>query len=64
MSEEETVEESMDEVSEEGAAGYKCVKCEEEVIINPVEEKIICPKCSHRVLFKLRSSNSQRVEAV
>lgn len=63
MSEEETVEEAAEE-SEDQAAGYKCVKCEQEVTINPVEEKIICPKCSHRVLFKLRSNDSQRVEAV
>lgn len=60
----EEVEDTEDETVENQAAGYKCVKCEEEVTINPVEEKIICPKCSHRVLFKLRSSDSQRVEAV
>lgn len=44
--------------------GYKCVKCEEEVEIDPVEEKIICPKCSHRVLLKLRADEPKRVEAV
>lgn len=64
MSEEETVEDEVEEVEEDNAAGYKCVKCEEEVVINPVEEKIICPNCSHRVLFKLRSTDSQTVEAV
>jgi len=44
--------------------GYKCVKCEEEVEIDPVEEKIICPKCSHRVLLKLRADEPKHVEAV
>lgn len=43
--------------------GYRCVKCEEEVEINPVEEKIICPKCSHRVLLKARPEQPSTVEA-
>jgi DNA-directed RNA polymerase subunit RPC12/RpoP len=43
---------------------YKCVKCEEEVDIDPVNEKVICPKCSHRVLLKMRSEDTTRVEAV
>ncbi len=45
-------------------AGYKCVRCEEEVEIDPVEEKIICPRCSHRVLLKTRAEDPNRVEAV
>lgn len=44
--------------------GYKCVKCEQEVDIDPVEEKIICPKCSHRVLLKMRADQPKRVDAV
>ncbi|MFB6292006.1 MAG: DNA-directed RNA polymerase subunit P [Candidatus Nanohaloarchaea archaeon] len=44
--------------------GYVCVKCEEEVEINPVEEKVICPNCSHRVLLKKRSEEADRVETV
>ncbi|WEL19460.1 DNA-directed RNA polymerase subunit P [Candidatus Nanohalococcus occultus] len=64
MSEEETTEEVEELEEQEPAAGYKCVKCEQEVTINPVEEKIICPKCSHRVLFKLRSRDTQRVKAL
>jgi len=52
----------VDDVTE--TKGYKCVKCEEEVQINPVEEKIICPKCSHRVLFKMRADQPKKVEAV
>jgi DNA-directed RNA polymerase subunit RPC12/RpoP len=43
---------------------YRCVKCEQEVNIDPVEEKIICPKCSHRVLLKARPENPKHVEAV
>jgi DNA-directed RNA polymerase subunit RPC12/RpoP len=61
--EQETVEHEAEE-SESGYKGYKCVKCEQEVEINPVEEKIICPKCSHRVLLKMRSDNPKKVEAV
>ncbi|MFB6244980.1 MAG: DNA-directed RNA polymerase subunit P [Candidatus Nanohaloarchaea archaeon] len=49
---------------EERKAGYRCVKCEEAVALDPVEDKIICPMCSHRVLLKLRSSDPTRVEAV
>lgn len=44
--------------------GFVCVKCEEEVDINPVEEKVICPKCSHRVLLKKTPEEPNRVEAV
>lgn len=44
--------------------GFVCVKCEEEVDISPVDEKIICPKCSHRVLLKKRSEDPKTVEAV
>lgn len=44
--------------------GYKCVNCEEEVDIDPVEEKVICPKCSHRVLLKVRPEDPDHVEAV
>ena len=44
--------------------GYVCVNCEQEVEIDPVNEKIICPKCSHRVLFKRRSDDPNVVEAV
>lgn len=47
-----------------GTSRYRCVKCEEEVSINPVEEKIICPNCSHRVLLKARPENPSTVEAV
>jgi DNA-directed RNA polymerase subunit RPC12/RpoP len=43
---------------------YICVNCEEEVEIDPVEEKVICPKCSHRVLLKNRPDNPDTVQAV
>ena len=66
---EETVEDQVDEsieVEEEerGPTGYKCVKCEEEVELDPVEDKIICPSCSHRVLLKKRPEQGKTVEAV
>lgn len=44
-------------------AGYVCVDCENEVEIDPVDDKIICPKCSHRVLLKKRSEDPNKVEA-
>jgi DNA-directed RNA polymerase subunit RPC12/RpoP len=43
--------------------GYVCVKCEQEVDIDPVSEKIICPQCSHRVLLKTRSEDPDTVKA-
>lgn len=43
---------------------YICVKCEQEVEIDPVEEKVICPKCSHRVLLKKRPDDPDTVQAV
>ena len=43
---------------------YGGVKCEEEVEIDPVEEKVICPKCSHRVLMKKRPEDPDTVKAV
>lgn len=72
---EETVEDQVDEsvevegsIEEEeestGPTGYVCVKCEEEVEVDPVEDKIICPSCSHRVLLKKRPEQGKTVEAV
>lgn len=43
---------------------YVCVNCEEEVEVDPVNEKIICPKCSHRVLLKKRPEDADTVQAV
>lgn len=48
----------------DGAKGYKCVNCETEVELDPVTDKIICPKCSHRVLLKKRPEQPKTVEAV
>lgn len=63
----EEVEESIEmpeEGEEKGAkTGYVCVSCEEEVEINPVEDKIICPSCSHRVLLKKRPEQDKTVKA-
>lgn len=52
----------VDDITE--TKGYKCVKCEEEVHIDPVNEKIICPQCSHRVLFKMRADQPKSVDAI
>jgi DNA-directed RNA polymerase subunit RPC12/RpoP len=43
---------------------YVCVNCEQEVEIDPAEEKVICPKCSHRVLLKKRPDDPDTVQAV
>jgi DNA-directed RNA polymerase subunit RPC12/RpoP len=54
-----------DEVEEvEQGKGYVCVNCETEVDVDPVEDKIICPKCSHRVLLKKRAEQPKTVDAI
>lgn len=58
VEEAEQVEEQEQEIN-----GYKCVNCETEVEVDPVDDKIICPKCSHRVLMKKRPENPVTVEA-
>lgn len=62
---EENEVEEVDPVEEQESepTGYKCVNCETEVEVDPVEDKIICPKCSHRVLMKKRPENPVTVEA-
>lgn len=62
----EEVEESVEETEEQHKQeeGYVCVNCETEVEVDPVEDKIICPKCSHRVLLKKRPEQPKTVEAV
>lgn len=42
---------------------YVCTNCEEEVDLNPVEEKIICPFCSNRGVLKTRSDEAKTVKA-
>ncbi|MDY6789302.1 MAG: DNA-directed RNA polymerase subunit P [Candidatus Nanohaloarchaea archaeon] len=44
-------------------AGYICAKCEEEIDVNPVKEKLICPECSGRMLLKKRPKTRKTVEA-
>ncbi len=43
--------------------GYICSKCKEEVDLNPVKEKIICPQCSGRMLIKKRPEQRKTVKA-
>ncbi len=43
--------------------GYICAKCESEIDIKPVREKIICPECSGRVILKKRPVEKKTVEA-
>lgn len=42
---------------------YVCTKCENEVDMNPVDEKIICPYCSGRAVLKQRPEDSRTVTA-
>lgn len=69
MPEDEEVEQSeveeVEEVEEQRIIGdgYKCVNCEADVEVDPVDDKIICPKCSHRVLMKKRPETPVTVEA-
>jgi DNA-directed RNA polymerase subunit P len=44
-------------------AAYTCVNCEEEVDLDPINEKVICPQCSHRVLMKKRPETPKTVKA-
>jgi DNA-directed RNA polymerase subunit RPC12/RpoP len=44
-------------------SGYICAKCEEEVDVDPVTEKIICPKCSGRMILKKRPEERKTVRA-
>lgn len=53
-----------EEETEEQGKGYVCVNCETEVEVDPVEDKIICPKCSHRVLLKKRPEQPKTVDAI
>lgn len=59
-------EEPEEEISQQQTPtkGYTCVNCETDVELDPVTDKIICPKCSHRVLLKKRSEDPDVVEAV
>ncbi|MDY6777438.1 MAG: DNA-directed RNA polymerase subunit P [Candidatus Nanohaloarchaea archaeon] len=44
-------------------AGYICAECEEEIDVDPVNEKIICPQCSGRMILKKRPEESKTVKA-
>jgi DNA-directed RNA polymerase subunit RPC12/RpoP len=46
------------------AEGYICAKCEQNVDLNPIDGKVICPECSHRVLFKKRPEDPNELKAV
>lgn len=43
--------------------GYVCTKCENEVDIDPLKDKIICPHCSGRSVLKTRSGESNVLKA-
>ncbi len=43
--------------------GYICAKCEEDIDVDPVNEKIICPQCSGRIILKKRPTDKKTVKA-
>ncbi|MDY6765781.1 MAG: DNA-directed RNA polymerase subunit P [Candidatus Nanohaloarchaea archaeon] len=43
--------------------GYVCTKCENEVDIDPLSDKIICPHCSGRGVLKQRPDDAKTVKA-
>ncbi|MFB6143846.1 MAG: hypothetical protein ABEJ98_00910 [Candidatus Nanohaloarchaea archaeon] len=60
----EEADEPEEAVEESPGKGFVCVNCETEVKVDPVDDKIICPKCSHRVLLKNRPEQPKKVEAI
>jgi DNA-directed RNA polymerase subunit RPC12/RpoP len=42
---------------------YVCTKCEEEVDMDPVDDKIICPHCSNRAVLKKRPETPRELKA-
>jgi DNA-directed RNA polymerase subunit RPC12/RpoP len=42
---------------------YVCTKCEEDVDMDPVNEKIICPYCSNRGVLKKRPETPNELKA-
>lgn len=42
---------------------YVCTKCENEIEIDAVGDKIICPHCSGRAVLKTRSDLVRHVKA-
>ncbi len=52
----------MTEETEQEAA-YVCVRCRRDVSLNPIKDRIVCPKCSERVILKKRPKTPKRVVA-
>ncbi|MCJ7450384.1 MAG: DNA-directed RNA polymerase subunit P [Candidatus Nanohaloarchaeota archaeon QJJ-9] len=42
---------------------YVCANCEEEIKMDPVTDRIICPNCSSRIILKKRPEESNTVKA-
>ncbi|MDY6776475.1 MAG: DNA-directed RNA polymerase subunit P [Candidatus Nanohaloarchaea archaeon] len=42
---------------------YVCTKCEEEIDIDPIKDRIICPYCSGRAVLKTRPDEAKEVKA-
>ena len=42
---------------------YKCLKCEKEIDLEQVKDKIRCPFCGYRIIFKKRPNTVTNVLA-
>jgi len=42
---------------------YKCLKCEKEIDLDQVKEKIRCPFCGYRIIMKKRPKTVTKVLA-
>jgi len=42
---------------------YKCLKCEKEIDLDQVKEKIRCPFCGYRIVMKVRPKTTSKVLA-
>lgn len=42
---------------------YKCLKCEKEIEMEQVKEKIRCPYCGYRTIMKQRPKKNTKVLA-
>lgn len=43
--------------------GYICLNCKNEIDLDPTKDRILCPKCSGRVILKKRPEIAKKVIA-
>lgn len=42
---------------------FICEKCENELDLDPINDKIVCPHCSNRIIMKERPETVKKVKA-